>query len=222
MDLWYSFTELLNSLWTPCITWRSVLWNSEMCKITEPHIHVYYYSEEIGAPVASLISKDRGGYLEASQHMPDIKHLLLLLFSLSLSLSLSVLSHPGIPGVTLMFLYRFVRRRRSRRHRPQTLSTRWLFEQLFGFLSFFWHSCWPWPIDYLIRFWSIFLVTLTLNFQGQIWNLLNLSQKWSDCHETKSKHISIGLWASNVIIGFDLGHDLDLDFSRPNMGFIIS
>ena len=33
------------------------------------------------------------------------------------------------------------------------------------------------------------VVTLTLNFQGQIWNFRYLSQKWSDCHETKSKHI---------------------------------
>ena len=32
-------------------------------------------------------------------------------------------------------------------------------------------------------------MTLTLNFQGQILNWLYLSQKWSDCHETKSKHI---------------------------------
>ena len=32
-------------------------------------------------------------------------------------------------------------------------------------------------------------MTLTFNFQGQIWNLLYLSQKWSDCHERKSKHI---------------------------------
>ena len=32
-------------------------------------------------------------------------------------------------------------------------------------------------------------MTLTLNFQGQIWNLLYLSQKCSDCHGTKSKHI---------------------------------
>ena len=32
-------------------------------------------------------------------------------------------------------------------------------------------------------------MTLTLNFQGQIWNFQYLSQKWSDCHETKSKHI---------------------------------
>ena len=90
----------------------------------------------------------------------------------------------------------------------------------------------PWPIDYLIWFWSIFIVkygicyisakndpiatkwnqthqlnsrpqmwpsgltlamTLTLNFQGQIWNWLYLCQKWSDCHETKSKHIDLTL-----------------------------
>ena len=133
----------------------------------------------------------------------------------------------------------------------------------------FWYNCWPWPIDYLIRFWSIFIVTLTLNFQGQIWNLLYLSQKWSDCHEMNSKHIdwalglkcdhrfwpwpwpwpwifkvkcgiryisvkngpiatkrkaniSIDLKTSNMTIGFDLGHDLDPEFSRWNMNFYIS
>ena len=32
-------------------------------------------------------------------------------------------------------------------------------------------------------------MTLTLNFQGQIWNWLYLCKKWSDCHETKSEHI---------------------------------
>ena len=32
-------------------------------------------------------------------------------------------------------------------------------------------------------------MTLILIFQGQIWNLLYLGQKWSDCHETESKHI---------------------------------
>ena len=36
-------------------------------------------------------------------------------------------------------------------------------------------------------------MTLSLNFQGQIQNLLYLSQKWSDCHETKSKHIDCTL-----------------------------
>ena len=34
-------------------------------------------------------------------------------------------------------------------------------------------------------------MTLTLNFQGQIWNLLYLNQKSSDCHKTKSKHIDL-------------------------------
>ena len=32
-------------------------------------------------------------------------------------------------------------------------------------------------------------MTLTLNFEGQIWNLLYFSQKLSDCHETNSNHI---------------------------------
>ena len=120
-----------------------------------------------------------------------------------------------------------------------------------------------------MRFSSIFVVTLTLNFQRQIWNLLYLSPNWSGCHETKSKHVdwTLGLkcdhrvwpgpwpwpWifkvkygicyisakngsiatkrkenisidpkASNVTIGFDLGHDLDLHFSRSNMEFAIS
>ena len=35
-------------------------------------------------------------------------------------------------------------------------------------------SPWPWP-------WLI--------FQGETYNLLYLSQKWSDCHEMKSKHM---------------------------------
>ena len=29
-----------------------------------------------------------------------------------------------------------------------------------------------------------------MGLQGQIWNLLYLSQKWFDCHETKNKHIN--------------------------------
>ena len=38
-------------------------------------------------------------------------------------------------------------------------------------------------------------MTLTLNFQGQISNWLYLSQKWSDCHETESKHID---WSQDL------------------------
>ena len=38
--------------------------------------------------------------------------------------------------------------------------------------------------------WGLTLaMTLTFNFQGQIWNWLYLCQKWTDCHETKSEHI---------------------------------
>ena len=40
----------------------------------------------------------------------------------------------------------------------------------------------------LLDFWLIFVTILTLNFQGQIWNLLYLCQKMTNCHETKSKH----------------------------------
>ena len=52
---------------------------------------------------------------------------------------------------------------------------------------------------------------LTLNFQGQIYDLLYLSQKWSDCHETKSK-MSIELKASNASIRFTLAMTLTFNF----------
>ena len=89
-----------------------------------------------------------------------------------------------------MFLYRFVHHRR-----PATTGIvhAITFEQLFGFLLFLARLLALTYIDYLIRFVSIFVVTLTWNFQGQIWNLLYLSQKWSYCHETKSKHIGWNL-----------------------------
>ena len=44
-------------------------------------------------------------------------------------------------------------------------------------------------------------MTLTFDFQGQISNWLYLSQKWSDCHETKSKHID---WT----LGFKWDHQV--------------
>ena len=139
--------------------------------------------------------------------------------------------------------------------------------------SHLWVWPWPWPWAWIfkVKHGSIATkrkanMTLTLNFQGQIWKLLYLNQKWSDCHETKSKHIdwtqglkgdhgvwpwppwifkvkygncyistkngliatkrkaniSIELKASKVTMGFDLGHDLDLEFSSSNMEFAIS
>ena len=93
------------------------------------------------------------------------------------------------------------------------------FEQRFGFLLF-WHDYWPWPIDYLIWCWLIFVVTLTLDFQGQIWILLYLSQNGPIATERKT-NILIEIQASNVTFEFDLGHDLDLDYSRSNMEFAI-
>ena len=65
------------------------------------------------------------------------------------------------------------------------------------------HGTQMWPLDLTLA------ITLTLNFQGQIWNLLYLNEKWPDCYETKSK-ISIELHASNVTNGLDLDHDLDI------------
>ena len=111
-------------------------------------------------------------------------------------------------------------------------------------------------------------MTLTWNFQGQIWNLLYLSQKWSDRHKTKNKHTGnvctlcfkcghkIWPWLkfsrsnvkfaisqpklvwlplnekqiyqlnsisnSNAVIGFDLGHNLDLGFSWSNFEAAVS
>ena len=36
-------------------------------------------------------------------------------------------------------------------------------------------------------------------------------KKWSGCNETKNK-MSIANYALNVVISFDLGHDLDFEF----------
>ena len=40
-----------------------------------------------------------------------------------------------------------------------------------------------WPSDFTLA------MTLTLNFQGEIFDLLYLMTKWSDCHEKKNEHI---------------------------------
>ena len=55
-----------------------------------------------------------------------------------------------------------------------------------------WNEKQTYRLNYRAQMWPSSLtlaMTLTLNFQGQIQNLIYLSQKWSDCHETKSKHI---------------------------------
>ena len=92
-------------------------------------------------------------------------------------------------------------------------------------------------------------MTLTLNFQDQIWNLLTLNQKWSNCLETKSKRIDwtpglkcdqwVWPWPwprplnfqygwryvfsrSNVTLTFDHTHGLNQGFSWSNFEIAVS
>ena len=166
-----------------------------------------------------------------------------------------LIKSPRYTGADFMFLYRFIRNRRRRRHRPQPLVRAITFEQLFGFLSFlarllalicrlpdyilvdfrrdldldFSRSNMEFAISQpkMVRmprnekqtYWLnsraqmwpsglTLAMTLTLNFQGQIWNFLYLSQKWSDCHGTKSKHIDWTprpqMWPSGLTLAMTL------------------
>ena len=78
-----------------------------------------------------------------------------------------LLSHPSILGVTLCFCTGLYGAPRACAAGRRFFFTRSLLNNFLDFFHF-WHNCCPWPVDYLIRFWSIFVVTLTLNFQGQI------------------------------------------------------
>ena len=62
-------------------------------------------------------------------------------------------------------------------------------------------------------------MTLTLNFQDQIRNSLYPHQN-GPIATKQNANISIGLKASNLTIGFDLGRDLEL--SRSKMESVIS
>ena len=61
----------------------------------------------------------------------------------------------------------------------------------------YWLNCRPWMCQLDLSL----TMTLTLNFQGQIRNLLYLSQKLSNCHETKSKH-------TVCTLGFKCDHEI--------------
>ena len=84
-------------------------------------------------------------------------------------------------------------------------------------------------------------MTLNLNFQGQMWNFLYLSQKWSVCHETKKQTyrlnsrpqmwpmcltltitLTFEFWRSNMTFTFDRTHDLDHGFSWSNFEIAVS
>ena len=118
----------------------------------------------------------------------------------------------------------------------------------YGYGKIFWYpSWWPWvkvtkllkrdrfylvpmikwePVIHLLRW------PLNLNFRGHIvsqeWNfkvksgICYISDKNGLIAMKQKANISIECMTSNGIIGFDLGHDLDLEFSRLNMEFAIS
>ena len=133
----------------------------------------------------------------------------------------SIIKSPGIPGVTLCFCagsYAPLPRRR-----PQTFVHAITSEQLFGFLSFLVGlmtlTC---RLDYLIRFWSIFVLTLTLNWIFKVKYGMCYNAATNGLMATKQKaNILFVLWALNVTMRFDLGHGLDLKFSQSNMKFAI-
>ena len=64
-----------------------------------------------------------------------------------------------------------------------------------------------WPSDLTLA------MTLTSNLQDQI-SLLYLNQKWSDCHETKSKHINLNCRPQMWPKGLALAMTLIFEFSR--------
>ena len=77
----------------------------------------------------------------------------------------------------------------------------------------------PYQLNSKPQMWPLGLtlaVTLTLNFQGQMWNSLYLSQNGPIAAKQKAS-ISIELKALNATIGFDLVRDLDLEFLGSNM-----
>ena len=133
-----------------------------------------------------------------------------------------LLSHP----VYRECLYGFVpvRTRHCRRRRqPQTLVHAITSEQLFGFLLFLIGlMTLTGRLDYLIRFWSIFVVTLSFNWIFKVKYGICYNSATNDSIATKRKsNILFVLQALKVTMRFDLGHGLDLKFSRPNMKFAI-
>ena len=74
----------------------------------------------------------------------------------------------------------------------------WWFQNIFSYFYYFLQDWWPWPIDYLIRFWVIY-VTSILNFQGQISNLLyDFLWPWSQIF--KVKYITCYIAGKNIYI----------------------
>ena len=91
----------------------------------------------------------------------------------------------------------------SNRHETKSTHIDWTLGLKFD------HQIWPWPWPWP---W-IFKVKYRICY---------ISAKNGLIASKRKANISIERKASNVTIRFDLGHDLDLDFSRSNMEFAIS
>ena len=72
-------------------------------------------------------------------------------------------------------------------------------------------NSWPqmWPLDLTLA------VTLTLNFQGEIWIFIYLNQNWPDSQETKSKHIDLNsrpqIWPMGLTLDMTLNQYLNFE-----------
>ena len=106
-------------------------------------------------------------------------------------------SHPAYREWLYVFVP--VRTRRCRR-RPQTFVHAITSEQLFGFLSFLvglmTYTC---RLDYLIRFWSIFILSLTLNWIFKVKYGICYNAATNGLMATKRKHCTLGLERDNEI-----------------------
>ena len=82
-------------------------------------------------------------------------------------------------------------------------------------------NSWPqtWPSDLTLA------VTLTLNFQGEIWIFIYLNQNWPDSHETKSKDIDLNsrpqIWPMGLTLAMTLNQYLNFE-GHMNLGHLVT
>ena len=135
-----------------------------------------------------------------------------------LLLKKSLLSHPSILGVTLCFCtgsYAAAAAAAadscSRDNFWTTFGISFIFGTIVGpdlqitWLHFRRFSSWPLPRFFKVKY-----------------GICYISAKNGPIATKRKANIAIELWGSNVTSGFDLGHDLDLEFSRSNIEFAIS
>ena len=135
---------------------------------------------------------------------------------------ITLLSHPSILGVTLCFCTGSYAGAAAGRRPPAadscprdnfwtTFGISFIFGTIVGpdlqitWLHFRRFSSWPWPRFFKVKY-----------------GICYISAKNGPIAMKRKANIAIELWGSNVTSGFDLGHDLDLEFSRSNIEFAIS